>query len=75
MQRAVGVLVETYTPPLQRFQRDLNTDLLPVDNWGHVSLLQRGWEKGLPANLSEFQQKRSEEIERVCSRYYAEFLG
>ncbi len=29
----------------------------------------------MPEALSEFQQRRKEEIERVCSRYYAEFLG
>lgn len=36
---------------------------------------QRNWEQALPGSLVEFQQRRKEEIERVCSRYYAEFLG
>lgn len=36
---------------------------------------QRNWEQALPGSLAAFQQRRKEEIERVCSRYYAEFLG
>jgi hypothetical protein len=38
-------------------------------------LWQRGWEQRLPDSLDEFKRKRKEEIDRVCSRYYAEFLG
>lgn len=40
-----------------------------------IPRLQRNWEQALPESLGEFQQRRKEEIERVCSRYYAEFLG
>jgi hypothetical protein len=41
----------------------------------HPFPVQRNWEEALPGSLVEFQQRRKEEIERVCSRYYAEFLG
>ncbi len=41
----------------------------------HRPFPQRGWEQSLPGSLVEFQQRRKEEIERVCSRYYSEFLS